>query len=157
MDAMRDHLTDLQCDQKYLRQHIKTLFGSSMFKAVGEETSAYLLALGIYEDVLSYYSWRWIESECRHVQELHIRFRDSTFQGSPIPSKYNKALGALELLLVNQVISRTQYMNGWLPFTPGLSKYWTLYNGPDAPQVTTVVTRNSIKTTKEASRDDPLD
>jgi hypothetical protein len=41
---------------------------------------------------------------CRHVDAVRKRFRDSIYPGIPLPPSYNKTLGALELLLVNQVI-----------------------------------------------------
>jgi hypothetical protein len=46
-----------------------------------------------------------------------------TGPGQPLPVRYDRALGALELFLVNQVIFRAKFLEEVLPLTPGLSKH----------------------------------
>ncbi|KAG7043857.1 ycfA-like protein domain-containing protein [Colletotrichum scovillei] len=75
-----DHLIDLQCDPGYLRRQIKGYFKTMLSRAADTEEAAMMVAFHIYMD---------------------------THPGQPIPPKYDLALGALELLLANQVTERT--------------------------------------------------
>lgn len=99
-----DHLIDLQCDPAYLRRHIKGLFSTTLFRMADTEDAAMMVAKYIHLEYKRHYWWYWIEIECKHVRDLHDRFSDSTHPGQPIPPKYDLALGALELLLVNQAL-----------------------------------------------------
>jgi hypothetical protein len=157
LDAMGDHLWSLQCDVAYMRRHIKILFNTEIYRRTQITEAGKLLASDICMEVFSYYWWRWIEIECRHIEQVHKRFRDSTYPGQPLPVSYDRALGALELLLVNQVIYRTESLEELLPFTPGLSKYWSLQRNADLPQGTARLTRNTPTNTKESLTEDPLD
>ena len=157
LDAMGDHLWSLQCDVAYVRRHIKVLFDTEIYKRARVTETGSLLASYICKEVYSYYWWRWVEIECRHVDEVHKRFRDSTYPGQPLPVRYDRALGALELLLVNQVIYRTKSLEELLPYTPGLSKHWSLQRDAGLPQGTARLTRNTASNTKESLAEDPLD
>ena len=157
LDAMGDHLLSLQCDGAYMRRHIKILFDTEIYKTAQITGAGSLLASGICKEVFSYYWWRWIEIECRHVDQVHQRFRDNTYPGQPLPVRYDRALGALELLLVNQVIYRTKSLEELLPFTPGLSKHWSLERNAGLPQGTARLTRNTPANTEKSLAEDPLD
>lgn len=157
LDAQGDHLWYLQCDVAYMRRQIKILFDTEIYRRARDTEVGRLLAYHIYKEMLSYYWWRWIEIECRHVDQMHKRFGDSTCAGQPLPVTYDRALGALELLLVNQVIFRTGRLEEVLPFTPGLSKHWSLQRDASLPQGTLRLTRNTPTNTKESLVDDPLD
>ncbi|KAL3447880.1 hypothetical protein BJX65DRAFT_307557 [Aspergillus insuetus] len=103
-DATGDHLRYLQCDVPYLRRHIRILFSTEIFKKASNVQKGLLLALQIRSEVRSHHWWAWIEMECRHVDAVQKAYRDSIHSGSPLPGRYDRALGSLELLLVNQVL-----------------------------------------------------
>lgn len=119
LDAMGDHLWYLQCDVAYMRRHIKILLDTEIYKKAPNNAVGAFLTSNIYREVSSYYWWRWIEIECRHVDQMHKQFGDSAHPGQPLPVRYDRALGALELLLVNQVIYRTSVLKDVLPSLPG--------------------------------------
>ncbi len=133
---MGDHLWCLQCDAAYMRRHTKILLNTEIYKRARNAEAGSLLASHIYTEVLSYCWWHWIEIECRHVDKVHNRLGNSTFPGQPLPVTWDRALGTLELLLVDQVIYRTKALAKLLPFTPGLSKHWSLQRNADHPQGT---------------------
>lgn len=157
LDVMGDHLWYLQCDLSYMRRHIKILFDTEIYKRARNTEVGAFLVRDIYREVLSYYWWRWIEIECRHVDQMHKQFGDSAYPGQPLPVQYDRALGALELLLVNQVIYRTKTLEEVLPFAPGFSKHWSLQGEADLPQGTSRLSRIAPTNTKESLADDPLD
>ncbi|KAK1507068.1 uncharacterized protein CCOS01_16327 [Colletotrichum costaricense] len=134
-----DHLIDLQCDPAYLRRHINGLFSNTLFRVLDTEDAAMMVARYIHTEYTRYYWWYWIEIECKHVRGLHDRFSDSTHPGQPIPPKYDRALGALELLLVTQALERIHRFKSLMPWVArGLS--W-----------------DSNPNTKKALENDPLD
>jgi hypothetical protein len=103
LDATGDHLWHLQCDPAYMRRHIKIPFDTEIYRRTRNTriNAASLLGHQIHEELFSYYWWRWVEIECRHVDQAHKTLGDDTCPGQPLPVRYDRALGALELLLVN--------------------------------------------------------
>ncbi|KAF4778317.1 hypothetical protein HER10_EVM0003036 [Colletotrichum scovillei] len=154
-----DHLIDLQCDPGYLRRQIKGYFKTMLSRAADTEEAAMMVAFHIYMEYQRYFWWYWIEVECKHVRDLHDMFSDSTHPGQPIPPKYDLALGALELLLANQVTERTVRFKLLLPWSPGQAKYYKLPKRPGVPLKTIIrgMSRDSNPNTKEALENDPLD
>jgi hypothetical protein len=74
--------------------------------------------------------------DCRHVDAVRKRFRDSIYPGITLPPSYNKALGALELLHINQVIYRANRLEELLPYILGLQNHLKL--GPDVSLSNTI-------------------
>ncbi|TGO90566.1 hypothetical protein BPOR_0059g00090 [Botrytis porri] len=64
--------------------------------------------------------WKW-GCECEHVKSIYDRLRHNIAQGEDLPSKYNKALGALELLVVNDVNHRGDLLGRTTSQRPGFS------------------------------------
>jgi hypothetical protein len=91
------------------------MFATEIFKNASEPHKAVLLAQRIRTEILNHHWWRWIKMGCRHVHAVRKRFRDNIYPGTPLPIHYDKALGALELLLVNQVIYRAGRLKELLP------------------------------------------
>ncbi|KAI8648819.1 hypothetical protein NCS56_01497800 [Fusarium sp. Ph1] len=157
LDETGDHLWYLQCDAAYMRRHLKTMFATEIFKKASEPQKAVLLAQRIRTEILNHHWWRWIEMECRHVDAVRKRFRDDIYPGTPLPIRYDKALGALELLLVNQVIYRASRLKELLPFVPGLQKHWNLEPEANLPNTIGFLKREASANTQEALTEDPLD
>ncbi|OTA64856.1 hypothetical protein K449DRAFT_392957 [Hypoxylon sp. EC38] len=157
LEATGDHLWHLQCDPAYMRRHIKTRSRTSIFKAAGKDDAGTRLAYEIYTEIFGHYWWHWVETECRNVADFHRRFRDNIHPGNPLPPRYDKALGALELVLVNQVIYRAQILNEIVPYCPGFSQHWGVNRDDDTPEGYFKLERKTSNNTKEAFEEDPLD
>lgn len=157
LNEVGDHLWWLQCDTGYMRRHIKILFSTEIYKRAQDAEVGSLLATHACREVLSYFWWRWVEIECRHADQMRKRFSDSTSPGCPLPIAYDRALGALELLLVNQVIYRTKCLEKVLPFTPGFSKHWSLKRNANLPQGAALLQRTTPTNTEASLEKDPLD
>ncbi|KAK1447720.1 hypothetical protein CMEL01_09559 [Colletotrichum melonis] len=82
-----------------------------------------------------------------------------THPGQPIPPKYDRALGALELLLVNQALERIRRFKSLMPWSPGQAKHYSLSKRPGVPleRVARGLSRDSNPNTKKARENDPLD
>ncbi|KAF9780369.1 hypothetical protein IL306_000479 [Fusarium sp. DS 682] len=137
-------------------RHLKTMFATEIFKKASEPHKAVLLAQRIRTEILNHHWWRWIGMECRHVDAVRKRFRDNIYPVTPLPIRYDKALGALELLLVNQVIYRASRLKELRPFVPGLQKHWNLEPKANLPNTIGYPKREASANTQEASPRTPL-
>ncbi|XXH00907.1 hypothetical protein Hte_007258 [Hypoxylon texense] len=126
LDATGDHLWHLQWDPAYMRRHIKMQLQKTIYKLADENGAARHFAHETYVEIFGHHWWRWVEIECRHVADVHRRFRDNIHAGNPLPAKYDQAIGALELILVNQVLFRSNMLHQSVPFSPGFSHHWKL-------------------------------
>ncbi|CAD6449294.1 f936efc8-25fd-43c0-9215-a0ada360ce9d-CDS [Sclerotinia trifoliorum] len=78
----------------------------------------------------------WLVNECEHVKSIHDRFRDNIAQGENLPPEYDKALGALEILVVNEVNRRADLLGQKTSQRPGFSHKYIITQrsqdqGPD--------------------------
>lgn len=67
--------------------------------------------------------WQWILEECENVKLQYERFRDNIHPGERLAPKYDNALGALELLLVNQMHEQVKHLTAFVPDRPGFRHY----------------------------------
>ncbi|ORX99972.1 hypothetical protein BCR34DRAFT_576209 [Clohesyomyces aquaticus] len=155
LDSMNDHLVGLQNDPKYFRYYIKSLLGSSLFKVIKKDEAAGCLVRLIFHEIQSYHWWKFVEIEFQHAQKTHIRFRDNVYCGQALPRPYDRALGALELFLVNQVILRATLVGELLPLSSGFAEYWTLSRSPTDVRVMEAKLKTPVNTV-EHFREDPL-
>ena len=124
LDALADHLWFLQTEPPYMRRYIRLLCQGEFYRTVDKDAAGALLSTQLFQDVSTYWRWIWIKSECMYVKSVHDRFRDSIRPGECLPSVYDKALGALELLLVNEVLHRTSSFGMLVQQRPGFSHKW---------------------------------
>ncbi|KAI1055330.1 hypothetical protein LB506_011512 [Fusarium annulatum] len=157
LEETGDHLWYLQCDSDYMRRHVKIWFATEAFKKAPDQQRAMMLTQSIVLEIESHLWWRWIEMECNNVEAVRRRFSDSIYPGMPLPPKYDKALGALELLLVNQVNFRAELLGKLLPLMPGMQKHWKIDRSYASSKTLGLVKRITIPNTQEALTNDPLD
>ncbi|KAI4862384.1 hypothetical protein F4820DRAFT_430728 [Hypoxylon rubiginosum] len=155
LDATGDHLWHLQWDPAYMRRHMKMQLQKTIYKLADESAAARHFAHETFSEILGHYWWRWIEIECRNVADIHRRFRDNIYAGYPLPARYDRAIGALELILVNQVLYRSEMLYQSLPFSPGFSHHWNLSRA-EASNGLLRLERKAPNNTKEGLEDDPL-
>jgi hypothetical protein len=123
-ESLGDHLWLLQTEPAYMRRYIRVICQGEFYKAIKKEAAGDIVTTELFSDVISYWHWSWIKSECEYVKSVHNRFRDSIHPGESLPPEYDGALGALELLLVNEVIKRGIYLGKEMPQRPGFSQNW---------------------------------
>ncbi|KAF5970353.1 ycfA domain-containing protein, partial [Fusarium coicis] len=157
LEEIGDHLWYLQCDSDYMRRHVKLWFATELFKKAPEQQRAMMLTERIVLEIQSHLFWQWIEMECNNVDDVRKRFRDNIHPGMPLPPKYDKALGALELMLVNQVNYRAEILGRLLPHMPGMQKYWNIDRSYASSKTIGLVERITLPNTQEALTNDPLD
>lgn len=159
LEAQNDHLFFLQTEPAYMRRYIRVLCQGEFYKAIHKDAAGAILTTAIFKDVLSYWQWSWIKDECEHVKSVHSRFRDSIGPGQSLPPVYEKALGALELLVVNEVIRRGTEFGETMPQRPGFSQKWTFKWRPDEGSTVFKVSRKTGAPTdqKKLFDEDPLE
>ncbi|KAF5676465.1 hypothetical protein FCIRC_7024 [Fusarium circinatum] len=161
LDDIGDHLWYLQCDAAYIKRHVKMISATEIFKKASADQRAMMIPEQIVLEIQTYCCWQWIESECSHVETIRRRFSDCIYPGMPLPPKYDKALGALELLLLGQVMQKILFLEEQLPHIPGMQKHWELDPSQipsDAPSDAVGTTkRRTPQNTQQSLDDDPLD
>ncbi|KAF5556912.1 ycfA domain-containing protein [Fusarium mexicanum] len=161
LDDIGDHLWYLQCDSAYMKRHVKMISATEIFKKASADQRAMMIPEQIVLELQTYCCWQWIESECSHVETIRRRFSDCIYPGMPLPPKYDKALGALELLLLGQVMQKILFLEEQLPHIPGMQKHWELDPSQipsDAPSDAVGTTkRRTPQNTQQSLDDDPLD
>lgn len=158
-DHLADHLWFLQTEPAYMRRYIRLLCQGEFYRTVDKDAAGSLLTMQLFKDVATCWRWSWIKSECTCVKSVHDRFRDSIRPGECLPSLYDKALGALELLLVNEVLHRTSSFGMVLPQRPGFSHKWNFEWRPtDGATVFRVTRKTGVSVDqKELFNKDPLE
>ncbi|MCJ1436970.1 hypothetical protein MMC27_006353 [Xylographa pallens] len=158
LDAMGDHLWFLQTEPAYMRRYIRLLSQGEFYKTIKKNAAGAILTTHLFDDVLTYWHWSWITSECFHVKSAHDRFRDSIHPGAPLPRAYDTALGALELLVVNEVLRRATRFGSIMPGRPGFSHKWTFKWRPDTgPTSFQLHRKTGASDQKKLFAEDPLE
>ena len=107
-----------------MRRYIKVLCQGEFHKATKKQVAGAIVTTEVMNDVVSYWRWSWIKSECEYVKSVHARFRDSIRSGESLPPVYDRALGAPELLLANEAIKRSTQLGEVMPQRPGFFRNW---------------------------------
>ncbi|KIL88353.1 hypothetical protein FAVG1_08432 [Fusarium avenaceum] len=157
LNETEDHLSYLQTDPVYMRRYLTIMFAADHCKKASENQRAVIMVKQIHAEVLSHHWWKWVEMECNHVKEEHNKFHDEIHPGTALPPSYDKALGALELLLANQVLYRAQRLKKFVTFLPSFQKYWSFTPDSKSLYATAVLERKVPNNTKESLNADPLD
>ncbi|KAI0808680.1 hypothetical protein GGR55DRAFT_180431 [Xylaria sp. FL0064] len=99
LDTVKDHLWQLQCNPAYMRRQLKLFLGT---KANSDPKRRSRLSFFMYlkSEVFSYMMWRWIEIECKKIEDLRRRFQGSIQLGPSLPQNYETAFEELEMILV---------------------------------------------------------
>ncbi|KAF7858867.1 hypothetical protein EAF04_008909 [Stromatinia cepivora] len=140
LEATVDHLWLLQTEPAYMKRFIVNMCHGGLYESTKDMGASWLVVDGIVEAIASCWGWGWLKNECEHVKSIHNRFRDNIAQGENLPTKYNKALGALELLVVNEVNRRAELLGYRTSQRPGFSHNYTTTRrsqdqGPDILKV----------------------
>ncbi|KAJ8129282.1 hypothetical protein O1611_g4349 [Lasiodiplodia mahajangana] len=110
LEANRDHLWQLQCNPAYVRRQMQLFLGTQANTDPGIISRTMLFANHIMREVFNYIMWRWVEIECKKVEEMQRRLRDTIYPGQTVRPEFNKAIRELELMLVNIVNNTTARM-----------------------------------------------
>ncbi|ESZ96733.1 hypothetical protein SBOR_2877 [Sclerotinia borealis F-4128] len=137
LEAAADHLWLLQTESAYMKRFIANICHGGIYELIKNTSVSWWIVTEIIAAIASCWRWSWIKNECEHVKKIHDRFRDNIAQGENLPSKYDKAMGALELLVVNEVNRRATLLGKATPSRPGFSHNYvttrkTQDHGPSA-------------------------
>jgi hypothetical protein len=118
--ATGDHLWLLQTEATYFRRYMRRLSQIQVIESMHQKHNAVaVINWEIVEDIHTHWLWRATLVEFENLQELYHRFRDSIAPGHALPKKVDRALGAIELLLVNTILDRSQQLQAIISQRPG--------------------------------------
>ena len=158
LDAASDHIWFLQTEPAYMRRYIKILFQGEFFKLVDPDEVGLLLVKELFQDLKTCWWWQWVKIEAKYVKHRRDCFRDNIHPGERLPPSYDRAVGALELLLVNRVISRANHLSDVVPPRPGFRHSWRFKRHFNEGGTTAFqLQRKETTHTKELFYKDPLD
>ncbi|UJO20040.1 uncharacterized protein CLAFUR5_10108 [Fulvia fulva] len=139
LDHASDHLALMQVDPVYARRYIRLLFQGEAYKSVPRTTAWQIVDSTLTMELKSLYWWFCVREEAELVRDLQHRFKDQIDPGSPLPPKYDHALSALEVVLVNFMNIRCDMCRNQIEQRPGFSKYYRWEEiGPRKLEVTRV-------------------
>lgn len=110
-DATADHLRLLQTEPSYFKRHIRKLSQAQVLELSNDkEASATIIYQHVAHDTTVHWLWRDAVGEFESLQAFYRRYRDSITPGAPLPQKVERALGAVELMLVNTIHDRSGHL-----------------------------------------------
>ncbi|MCJ1250205.1 hypothetical protein MMC30_007431 [Trapelia coarctata] len=157
LDAASDHLWFLQTEPAYMRRYIRILYQGGFYKAAKREEAGALLVQELFKDFKTCSWWRWTKIEFDYAESVVDCFRDNVHPGERLPPRCDRALGALELLLVNRVIDCANHLSLVVNHRPGFRNRWSIEHRPDVGTSVFQLDRKSMTDTKEVFHEDPLE
>ncbi|KAK2600512.1 hypothetical protein N8I77_010039 [Diaporthe amygdali] len=82
-EKAEDHLRDLQCNPAYMRRHIRLVADSTLLDKSSDTAKGTWFAMQMSNATESYYLWRFVEDECRHVNEKDVVFKSICVDTGP--------------------------------------------------------------------------
>lgn len=158
-EATGDHVWYLQCHATYMRRHLKILLDMDVYKKASKSHRSLMIVDHIRFEVRNHHLWQWLETECRHVDEVRDKLHGNIQPGTALPTHYERALGALEVLLVNHYVYRLKRLETLLRLAPGFQQYWTFkaHAGASHPdRIGSLSSKIGNSNTEEMLANDPL-
>ncbi|KAI1348841.1 hypothetical protein F5Y01DRAFT_306462 [Xylaria sp. FL0043] len=100
LDTVKDYLWQLQSDPVHMRRQIKLFLGTKANTEPKRRSRLSFFVMYLKSEVFSYMMWRWIEIECKKIEDLQRRFCGSIQLGQSLLGNCETALGELEMILI---------------------------------------------------------
>lgn len=125
LNAIKDHLWSLQTNPSYTRRYMRTINQGEVHKLFNKDTNGLGLVGSLYYNVLEHIQWQWVIAALEKVEAAQRRFRDNIFPGQRLPPSFDRALGELELTLVNLARRAVFFLGGTYFERPGFQARYT--------------------------------
>lgn len=120
VSATGDQLRLLQTEPKHLKHRMRKIAQMELIQSADDRAvSLLLINTELNGAVDTHWFWRCALVEFQHLQRVRQRFADNISRGSPLPAKFDNVLGALEILLVNEINKRSLQLLGLISQQPG--------------------------------------
>lgn len=125
LKVKKDHLKKLQIDPAYAKYWLDLLSNGHLARDKSPKAFCKegLLANGLYAELQSIRLWTEIVQEVVKVKKLHDSIGGQIRRGQALPTNYNRALGALEVLLVDYMSKLRSYLISSIHQRPSFSKH----------------------------------
>ncbi|CRG82823.1 hypothetical protein PISL3812_00169 [Talaromyces islandicus] len=125
LEAEGDHLRFLQASPAYMRRHVKKpLMQGEFYKLMCSDQVGVLIADEIFYSVRLYLEWEGVKLECENVERIYNRMRDSIHRGQSLPRAFDRAMGTLEVRIINVVNSQAEDICTLMSHRPGFDRYF---------------------------------
>lgn len=131
-ERSEDQLRALQCNMPYMRRLVQTIFAPTVWQRAPMSDKASFLGSQIHGVLNDFVLWRSLESEVEHFDTVRLKYRDMIAPGEPLPPGYDRALGHLELLLINHITLRSSALLYQIAVTPAFVRHPTFAKVPGA-------------------------
>ncbi|KAF1919968.1 hypothetical protein BDU57DRAFT_442892 [Ampelomyces quisqualis] len=119
-DATGDHVWLMQTEPSYFKRYIRKLRQTQVVELSNDKhASATSVHSQIAHGVQVHWLWRNVVGEFENLQATYQRYRDSIRPGAPLPPKVERALGSIELVLVNTIHDRSKHLQAVITDRPG--------------------------------------
>ncbi|KAH3990717.1 hypothetical protein HBH98_181530 [Parastagonospora nodorum] len=119
-NATGDHLWLLQTEPAYFKRYIRKISQTQLVDfSNNKEANASSVYSQIAHDVKVHWFWQMTVENFETLKDVYRRYRDSITPGSPLPQKVERALGAIELILVNTIHERSKHLEAMIIQRPG--------------------------------------
>ena len=130
LQAAEDHLWLMQTDPSYMHHFIKLSTMGDLHATISSDKFCSCVTTEIMWDVRNLCMWRWVVNESEKMRVLYNSFRDSIYPGEPLPSRVDRNLGLLEVVVAKMMHVRITRLLRHLADRPSFGKYLTYEKGP---------------------------
>ncbi|KAI6798349.1 hypothetical protein KC363_g3383 [Hortaea werneckii] len=132
LQAAEDHLRFLQTDPAYFHRFITTHHkGEHLVHMSSEKIWADVAYVAVVLPIQHITHLRQLTEECDHVQRVRYEHQDSIAVGKELPNAYDRALGALEVFVVNLYQTERRLFEQILTRSPGFHRNHKYHKAAD--------------------------
>lgn len=154
-EKVEDHLRALQYDPAYMRRCIRSVIDSTHWTNLSTETKGAWFVAKVCDALKSYYLWRFMEEECRYLDEVWRRYGGHPcIPGRPLHPEVEHALFEFGRWVMVQVGTRARTLLENMTMSPAFSRHWKAKPGSSGLRGFTRMTETD---SLFAFREDPLD
>lgn len=123
--AADDHVRFLQTDPAYFQNILaKQRRGEVLSKVPSETFWEFMQAEVMVTAVKHVRQLQDVVGELQNVLQVYNRFRDQIQQGSRLPKKFDRAMGAIEFLCINYYQAEREQLEAILRTSPGFAEHY---------------------------------
>ncbi|KAI7349555.1 hypothetical protein KC354_g13173 [Hortaea werneckii] len=161
LQAAEDHLRFLQTDPAYFHRSIAMQRkGEHFVHMSSEEISTSIASFAVVLPITHVTRLRQLLEECEYVQRVHDQYKSSIEVGGVLPEVYERALGALEIFVINLYHAERYLLAEMLPRSPGFYRNHKYLKNADGHTVSKIRLRKTDcdpnETNEACYSDDPL-
>ncbi|KAI6963247.1 hypothetical protein KC329_g16039 [Hortaea werneckii] len=161
LQAAQDHLRFLQTDPAYFHRYIAMQRkGEHFIHMSSDDISTSIASFAVVLPIDHVRHLQQLLEECEYVQRVHDQYKSSIELGGVLPNVYERAVGALEIFVINLYHAERYLLAEMLPRSPGFHRNHKYVKPPEGHTISKIRLRKTDCTPNETNEacysDDPL-